>query len=185
MLLPMIEISHKLTVAQALEAANQYFVYGWWQRERYLYIGMTTRGYNRLLHHDVLGKKADYEPEDEIHIWNCKDAAQALSLESRLIFEHKPIFNKLIKDVRCYEERLNECKHCKKKFLPTREWHMFCSPECRSGFLKVKRDSHKVVERVCVPPGGCGQTFMLPAQDFNIEQSFLCPSCRALNQTKT
>ena len=70
------------------------FVYGWCRQNKYIYIGMTTIGRNRLLSHHVI-KKHKVRKTDHLDIWFCRNAREAAELEDKLIREHFPTLNKV------------------------------------------------------------------------------------------
>ncbi len=45
------------------------------------------------------------------------------------------------------EKVMRECENCKKKFIPTRDNHRFCSPECRKKMRRKMRRAEGMEER--------------------------------------
>jgi hypothetical protein len=67
-------------------------VYGWRRGNRYLYIGMSTKGSERAFNkdHHVIGKVEDWNKRDVIDIWQTDSPKE---LESVLIKKLKPKYN--------------------------------------------------------------------------------------------
>lgn len=63
--------------------------YGWWRKNKYLYIGASTQGIGRLRDHHVI-KPADILKGDELHFWFTDSPFE---LEADLIFMYRPTFN--------------------------------------------------------------------------------------------
>jgi len=70
-------------------------VYGWRRNERYLYIGVTAKGYRRpFYNHDVIDKADDVREGDHFDFWFFPNREVAASFESAMIALFQPSYNK-------------------------------------------------------------------------------------------
>lgn len=68
------------------------FCYGWFRNGTYLYIGKTTRGFNRLDGHRVIGKVDKLTLADELHLWYAPSLVELSKLERKLIEYYHPYY---------------------------------------------------------------------------------------------
>jgi hypothetical protein len=110
--------------------STQPMVYGWFRKDKCLYIGSTTSGLKRIFSHNVIGVVEPIQPEDEIKfkIYSLND--EICEIESELILQLRPIYNPTSIDRICRE--IN-CRVCKKRFKQSRWWQQCCSQRCRVG----------------------------------------------------
>lgn len=95
--------------AHELESrVRKYLCYGWRRNGDYLYIGKSTRGYERLFKHKVVGKIEPIQERDEFDFWFC-DASELDAYEKFLINLFKPKHNdQMVRRKMSHNERAKE-----------------------------------------------------------------------------
>ena len=165
------EPSKKLNPQEFDSARNEMFVYGWWRRDSYLYVGHTTQGFSCFRRDKIIGRKAEVAPSDEFHFWYCKELTELVRLEKELVALHHPIFHTPLPD---FDARLIPCGFCRNMFFPSREWQKFCTDKCRKDAKEHQRNALKngIVEKECVH---CHEKYEAPQL-----QAPFCPECNKL-----
>lgn len=120
----------------SLPDINTSLVYGWRRITKYLYIGKSIRGIQRILRNHVI-KSYRINKVDKIDIWFCLEN-EVDELEKLLIGKHKPKYNITHTNRRTVQKEFDDegnqiCVECKKKF-PSRSNKRFCDNQCRTSF---------------------------------------------------
>ena len=119
-----------LTGAQFNQASGR-FLYEWWRGSECLYVGISDHFWNRIGTHHVIGKKDRVLDTDEIRTFRMDNITrkEAERVEADRIRELRP--------KHCIEHSIPRryfrpvpCLECRAMFLPTKERHITCSPEC-------------------------------------------------------
>lgn len=78
-----------------LMAISGPIVYAWKREGKWLYIGHSNRGLERLVTHDLIGRKAPLLPSDTIELWRFPTLRMAQGVEAALIKSIRPVYNSM------------------------------------------------------------------------------------------
>jgi predicted GIY-YIG superfamily endonuclease len=108
---------------------NRHCVYGWFRGDECLYIGCSSQGLARIFQHNVIGVVEEFKECDEIRIIWVDSSETSLDLESYLLEQHGPRYNKQKGWRTVSEERpLREvmCTVCGEVFYQRFWWQTRC-----------------------------------------------------------
>jgi len=192
------EPTRRITINQFNLMQREVFCYGWWRKDRYLYIGVTTIGFRRIVQHTVIGISMPFEEGDELHFWDlpfdeamekqhglrmvlAKQKMLAYELEDKLIAHWQPVLNMHGTGKKREEKK---CKNCQELFMAQREWQEFCTKGCREQHWN--KSGRKTVEPLSLSSNGlkkcphCKAEFVLTLDDSQKRGSEFCPTCRPM-----
>ena len=102
---------------------RQACVYAWTRHNRFLYIGSSLLGYQRLLNHHCIHRKHRIVKPDDVFMFWFYSSSIVRKKEEELIRAYRPLFNQTYKRGRC--------RQCNQTFAVTRFWARFCGTRCR------------------------------------------------------
>lgn len=136
---------------------NQPLVYGWKRNHKFLYIGKSFKGIQRIIkNHPIITPKS-IQGKDKIVIWFCSEEDDVDELEKKLIYQYLPTFN-IIHTYRrrkspVFDENGNQiCLECNKIF-EKKSNKIFCDSRCRRNYWNKiynseKTETRKIIEMI-------------------------------------
>lgn len=117
------------------KAASEDGVYFWKRGDEWLYVGATGNLIGRLAYHNIIGR---VEPvlEDDVIGLIPTEPFSSISLESRLVEQHRPKYNPLRPPVGT-RNSIATCLACRTTFSQKRSHQVYCSNPCRQGRRRV------------------------------------------------
>lgn len=83
-------------------------VYGWRRDQEYLYIGKALSVLKRFNAHHVIDEFEEFLRHDKLDVWFFDSAREASAYESKMIKEHRPIYNTQLTSGSVVERRRNK-----------------------------------------------------------------------------